>query len=96
MSAQLSVRVTPKAGRDEVAGLRDDELQVKVTAAAEGGKANAAVCALLAKALHVPKTSVRVIRGETARHKRIEFGTLEAGELAERLAAAFGRGDGAQ
>lgn len=82
MPVQLAVHVTPKAGRDEVAGWREGELHVRVTTAPEGGKANAAVCALLAKAVGVPKSSVRVVRGESSRHKRVEFETLTAAELA--------------
>ncbi len=50
------------------------ELSVRVTVAPEGGKANAAACMVVAKALGVAKSSVRVVRGDTARHKilRIE------------------------
>lgn len=75
---RLAVHVTPKSGRDEVAGWRGSELQVRVTAPPEGGKANAAVCETLAKALRIPKRDVRVVRGETARHKAIEIDGLDA------------------
>lgn len=68
----LAVHVTPKAVRDEVAGWRGAELSVRVTVAPEGGKANAAVCSAVAKALGVPKTSVRVAKGATSRHKMLE------------------------
>lgn len=85
MTARLAVHVTPKAGRDEVAGWRGGELQVMVTAPAEGGRANAAVCIVLARALGVPKSAVRVVRGETSRHKQVAFETLTDDELAESL-----------
>ncbi|MDV7145469.1 DUF167 domain-containing protein [Tropicimonas sp. TH_r6] len=66
--AEIAVRVTPKASRNVVepgpAGLR-----VYVTTAPEGGKANAAVRKLLAKALGVAPTSLTLVRGETAREK---------------------------
>lgn len=64
--------MTPKAGRDEVVGWRGEELLVRVTVAPEGGKANAAVCAVVASALGVPKSAVTVVRGATSRHKAIE------------------------
>lgn len=83
--ATLAVRVTPKAGRDEIAGWRGSELSVRVTAAPEAGKANAAVCAVLARALNVPKTSVRVVRGFAARHKAVEVDGLSAEEVAATL-----------
>lgn len=70
---RIAVHVTPKSGRDEVVGWRGGELSVRVTAAPEEGKANAAVCALLAGSLGVPKRSVRVVRGESSRHKQVEI-----------------------
>ena len=69
---RIAVHVTPKSGRDEVVGWRGGELSVRVTAAPEDGKANAAACVLLAGALGRPKRAVRVVRGESARHKQFE------------------------
>lgn len=64
----IAVRVTPKAARNAIV-LRDGAIRVSVTVAPEGGKANAAVQKLLAKALGVPKSRLRLSRGETARDK---------------------------
>lgn len=76
---RIALHVTPRSGRDEVAGWRGGELSVRVTVAPEGGKANAAVCALIARALKVPKSSVTVTRGETSRHKQVDVaGATEA------------------
>lgn len=58
-------------------GWRGGELSVRVTAPPEDGKANAAVCKVLAKALGVPKSAVRVTRGETSRHKTVEVEGVE-------------------
>jgi len=85
--AMIAVHVTPKANCDEVAGWWGNELSVRVTVAPEGGKANAAVCKTIAAALGVPKTSVRVVRGDTSRHKVVEV----AGASEHDLADAFGR-----
>jgi uncharacterized protein YggU (UPF0235/DUF167 family) len=57
-----------------------------VTAAPDEGKANAAVCKLVADALGVPKTSVSVVRGHAARTKQLEIATLTSEQVAERLA----------
>ena len=55
---------------------------VRVTAAPEGGKANDAVVALLAKRLRVPKRSVRIVRGHKSRNKQIRIeGTLSYQDL---------------
>lgn len=74
---RIAVHVTPRSGRDEVAGWHGGELSLKVTAPPEDGKANAAACALLAKSLGVPKSAVHVARGESARHKQVEVHGIE-------------------
>lgn len=77
----IAVCVTPKAGRDEVVGWKGTELWVRVTTAPEGGKANAAVCKVIGSALGVPKSAVRVVRGETSRHKLLAVDGVDEGEL---------------
>lgn len=72
----IAAHVTPRSGRDEVMGVKPDaegqlEVQVRVTAPPDGGKANKAVCKLIAGTLGVPKSAVAVKRGETSRHKLI-------------------------
>ncbi len=72
----LVVRVTPNAGVDRIEGveLRDDGqavLRLRVAAVPDKGRANAAVVALLARALDVPKSSIAVVAGETARLKTL-------------------------
>jgi len=44
-----------------------------VRVAAESGKANAALIALLAELLRVPKSAVRIASGGASRRKRIEI-----------------------
>ena len=61
-------------------------LKLRVSAAAAEGAANAAVIALLAKALKRPKSSIRITSGETARVKRVEVDGVGPQDLAR----AFG------
>jgi uncharacterized protein (TIGR00251 family) len=68
---EILVKVTPGTSRDAVLGERDGVLRVAVSAAPEKGKANKAACALIAKTLGVAKSRISVIRGETARNKKI-------------------------
>lgn len=87
----LTLRVTPNAGRDRIEGveLRADGsavLRVRVQAVPDKGKANAAVIALLGKALGVPKRSVSLVSGETARLKVVAV----AGEPSALVAAVEG------
>lgn len=68
----LTLRVTPNSGADAVA-ITDARVDVRVTATPEAGKANAAVLALLAKALGVPKSALTIVKGETGRDKRVRL-----------------------
>ena len=70
----LALRVQPGAGRDRIEGIVADangvlSLKVKVAAPAEDGRANAAVVALLAKALDLPKSALTLVKGERDRSK---------------------------
>lgn len=74
----LSLRVTPNASADRVEGTeqRDDDtavLRIRVTAVPDKGKANAAVIALLAKTLGIPKSTITLVAGETARLKTLRL-----------------------
>lgn len=66
--AEIEIRAKP-GGRQNTVAVTDGKITVTVTAAAEGGKANAAIQKLLAKALGVAKTRLTLIRGATSRTK---------------------------
>ncbi len=76
----FTIRVTPRASANAVAGERDGVLLVRVTAPPVEGKANDAVVALLAKAL-----GVRIVAGGGARTKRVSV-PMEAEAALQRLA----------
>ena len=65
---EIAVRVTPRAGRD-TAERDGTALRVRVTAPAEGGRANRAAAEVLAQALGVAKTRLDLIRGAKSRDK---------------------------
>ena len=90
MTAKIAVRLTPRGGRDGINGWAADEtgrpfLKVRVSAPPLEGEANEALERLLAKALKVSKSSVRVVSGTTARLKQVEIVGLEQGEALVRL-----------
>jgi uncharacterized protein YggU (UPF0235/DUF167 family) len=94
----LSLRVTPKAGADRIEGretLADGRavLRVRVAAVPDRGRANAAVIALLAEALGVPRRAIGLATGETARLKtlHIDGETAVLGARLDVLAAPKGR-----
>ncbi len=72
----VSLRVTPRGGRDGIDGIETlangrSVVKVRVRAIAEGGEANRAVTELLAKALGVSKSQVRLTSGATSRIKQV-------------------------
>lgn len=69
---RLLVKVVPGAGREEVAGWVGERLKLRVTAPPEKGKANAAVVALLAETLGVPRARVRIASGVSSPLKTVE------------------------
>lgn len=66
--AKIKVRVTPKASRMRITYI-DGEIRVYVTTVPEGGKATKDVIKLLAHALGIPKSRLRLLRGTTSRDK---------------------------
>jgi uncharacterized protein (TIGR00251 family) len=73
----LSVRLTPKGGRDAIDGIERladgrSVLKVRVRAPASAGEANAALVKLIAKALGVPARDVTLVAGLSARRKRVK------------------------
>jgi len=69
--AFLDCRVTPASSRDEIVGAEDGFIRIRITAAPVDGKANKGVANFLSKYFRVPKSSVKIVRGETGRRKKI-------------------------
>ena len=84
----MSVRLTPKSSRDEIGGierLADGRtvLKVRVRAVPQDGEANAALISLLAKALRIAASAVRIEAGASGRLKSLHLDG-DAGTLAGR------------
>jgi hypothetical protein len=76
---RFDVRLTPRASRTEIAGVRDGRLVVRVTAPPVDRAANDALVETIADALDVPRRTVLIVAGLTSRQKTIEVrGTTEA------------------
>ncbi|GIW99967.1 MAG: UPF0235 protein [Pirellulaceae bacterium] len=67
----LGIRAQPGSRRQGIIGVHDGALKIAVTAKAEGGKANEAIVALIAKAFRLPKSHVQLLSGAQSRHKRV-------------------------
>lgn len=81
----LSLKAQPRAARNEIGETLGNELKVKVTAPPVDSAANEAIVEFLAEILDCPKSAVRLIRGQTSRHKQILLVGLSAEAIAERL-----------
>jgi uncharacterized protein (TIGR00251 family) len=84
-TADLRVRLTPRAAREAVTLREDGGLAVRVTAPPVDGRANAALERAVAKALGVPRSTVSVVRGARSREKTVRIEGLDADGLRERL-----------
>ena len=82
---RIHLKVVPGSCRDQVVGVLGDRLKVKVAAAPEDGKANKAVCALLASALKVGVKSVTIVVGQTNPEKTARVEGLSPDEVKSRL-----------
>jgi uncharacterized protein (TIGR00251 family) len=86
MKSRITIRLQPRASRDEIIGWNDERvLRVRVKAPPVDGAANTALVQLLAKMVGVPKSKVALIAGATARNKVVEIDGLSCDELKKRL-----------
>jgi uncharacterized protein (TIGR00251 family) len=84
-TVRFRVRLQPRASRDEIAGVLDGVLRVRLHAPPVDGAANEALVAFLADRLAVPRRGVRIVTGATSRTKMIEVEGVSSSAV-ERLA----------
>lgn len=85
-SARIDVRLQPRGSRDELLGMRDGVLRAKVSAPPVDGKANRALCRLIAKRVGVPPSRVGVVRGDKSRDKVVRVEGVDTAALHAALA----------
>jgi len=86
--AELTIRLQPRARRNAIGDERDGVLRVSVAAAPVDGRANAALCKLIAKRAGVARERVRLVRGERSREKVLRIEGLPPAELRRALGLA--------
>jgi len=79
--ATIDVRLRPRGSRDELLGVREGVLQAKVSAPPVDGKANKALCKLIAKRVGVAPSRVGVVRGEKSREKVVRVTGMTQAEV---------------
>jgi hypothetical protein len=85
----FTVQVQPRSSRDEIAGVHDGRLKVRISAPPVEGKANERLIEVIAKAFCVPKSSVEIIKGQHSRVKTIKISGI-AKEDYDTLVSKFG------
>ncbi|MGC6407881.1 DUF167 family protein YggU [Bisgaard Taxon 45] len=70
-SLRLRIFLQPKASKDQIVGLHDNELKITITAPPIDGQANAHLLKFLSKTFKVAKSSIVLEKGELNRHKQI-------------------------
>lgn len=93
MTTRLQLRVSPGAKRSAVVGRHGTAWKVRVHAAPEDGKANAAVVKLLADTLSLRERDVQIVSGHASRDKTVALAGLRPEEIERRLAEASGGGE---
>ena len=83
--ALITVRVTPRASRDEVIGWREGALRVRLRAPPVEGRANEALRRMLAERLGVAPSAVQIVSGETSRVKRVRVEGMTESDVEQRL-----------
>lgn len=83
--ALIRVRLTPRSSRDEILGLEEGVLRIKLTAPPVEGKANKALVAFLSKALGVPRGAVAIVSGEKSREKTLSIRGMTVKEVGKTL-----------
>ena len=93
-TSRLRVRVAPGGRRSAVVGRYGDAWKIRVVALPERGRANDEVVMLLAGALGLAQSDLRLVAGAASRSKIIELNGLEADEANRRLELASERPTG--
>jgi uncharacterized protein len=88
-STRVRLRVSPGARRSELVGRHGDGWKVRVTAPPEDGRANDAVLDLLAEQLELPRRSLSIVSGHTAREKIVRMEGIDRAESDRRLEGAL-------
>lgn len=81
----LTVRVTPRASRNQVAGIGHGAIKIKLTAPPVEGAANAALIEFVAAWLGVRKSAVSIAGGDKSRHKLVYIRGLTAEVVYKKL-----------
>jgi uncharacterized protein len=79
----LTLHIQPRASKNEVCGVQDNALKIRLTSPPVDGAANKLCREFLAELFKVPKSAVEIIAGETSRHKRVRISGSDIARLTQ-------------
>lgn len=85
----LMVHVQPRASKNEICGVHDGALKVRLTSPPVEGAANEMLIKFFAKVLGLSKSSITLLSGEHSRHKRIRIDSDEPADLRSAIEALW-------
>jgi uncharacterized protein (TIGR00251 family) len=81
----IKIKVQPRASKNQLAGIMDGALRVRLTAPPVDGEANEACIKFLAGVFKVPRQRVELVTGHTGRHKMVRIGGITGDEVLKLL-----------
>jgi uncharacterized protein (TIGR00251 family) len=81
----LAVKLQPRGSKTEIGPAQGNEIKIKVTAPPVEGAANEALIRFLAEKLGCPRSAVRIVRGQSSRHKTVAVAGVSAAEAMAKL-----------
>lgn len=76
----VNIKISPNSSKNAIIN-EGDIIKIKITALPIEGKANKALIEFLSKTFKIPKTSIKIIKGETTKEKTIFFATTDENKL---------------
>ena len=74
---RLHLFIQPKSSKNEVVGIHNGEIKIKITAPPIDGRANAGLVEYLSDLFDVPKRDLTLVKGETGRHKTVDIAGID-------------------
>ena len=76
----VNIKISPNAKKNEIIN-EGEFVKVKITAQPVDGKANKALIEFLSKNFKIPKTSIKILKGETSKEKTVLFMTSDTEKI---------------
>lgn len=86
---KLTVFVQPKSAKNQIVGLHNGALKIKIAALPVDGKANTELTNYLAQLLDIPKRQIEILKGDTGRNKIVEIVGLSIEDVQKKLGITF-------